>query len=87
MTRALHEATDTYLQGTGIELQAGDYGSWIEVVYTNYNHNRSDSQMGDAERVRREPPKRDRFDGERRVGNGSGRSNRSPDRSTRGPPS
>lgn len=33
---ALQEAQIRYLSGTGIGLEAGDYGSWIEVTYFNH---------------------------------------------------
>ena len=33
---ALNEAQNRFLGGTGIELAAGDFGSWIEVNYYNY---------------------------------------------------
>ena len=36
LQRALGDAQDSYLSGTGIELTAGDYGSWIEVSYNSY---------------------------------------------------
>jgi hypothetical protein len=36
LTMALKQAEDRFLSGTGIQLVAGDYGSWIEVNYYNY---------------------------------------------------
>jgi hypothetical protein len=81
LSSALREAEETYLAGTGIQLSAGDYASWIEVSFANYIPDAADNELGDFERVRREPVRRDDYDGEHIVGQGSGRSRRSNNRS------
>lgn len=30
--RALNEANDLFLKGTGLRLQGGEYGAWIELI-------------------------------------------------------
>jgi hypothetical protein len=77
--RALKKAENTYLTETNIQLLPGEYASWIEVLYGAYKPDPQDAELGDFERVRREPE-------EVMAGNMAPKRRRSPDVSTRNVP-
>lgn len=53
--KALKRAEEAYLSDTDIQLIPGEYGSWIEVLYGGFKPDPSNVELGDFERVRREP--------------------------------